>query len=147
MTVKVYESQARRVQALVGARCVRAQTGMAQALLLDFGDLAAPDRTGYRSPELSLVADCPWRVESTTAVLAGSGDAAGTGDAALAVCVGKSVTSVAVASPSFGVRVAFGDSLTVLVFPDDPREFTDPSPFPRSGWYVTGRTLPDHWEE
>jgi hypothetical protein len=117
--------------------CTSIGIGYASALLLDFGTAAAPDASGYREPELSLVVECPWRLETDQTVLAGSGDDDETIIDVIQSLIARKVEEVAVFQPSFTVRIAFGDRV-LWIFPDDSRSYAEDAKFPRSPWYVAG---------
>lgn len=146
MTLGVFTNQAIRVQQLNGEECVRAEIGYGRSLLLDFGRLHPPDSSGYQEPEKSLVADCPWRAERHAEIIVGSGDDQDGIDGKLALCVGKRVTEIAVYRPSFMLRIQMAGGVTIWFFPDDAREYAAESEYPRSAWYVTGRSFPEGWE-
>lgn len=146
MTVKAFIKSTRDVLALKGQQCVRASAGYARTLLLDCGMLRPPDSIGYEEPEIGLVAECPWRLDSRTSVIVGSGDPEDVIDSRLQICLGKTVDAVEVFPPSYTLRVALSDGLTVWVFPDDSRDFVACSEYPRSSWYVAGFAVSEGWE-
>ncbi len=160
MTFKAFVAQARHLRALRGELCVRAKTGAyAWALLLDFGTLAPPDHRGYRQPQKGLVVECPWRIETRSAVIVASADAHVT-DAAgrrvqmegliegkIQICVGKRIARVSVYRPSFMACVQFTDDLKLWIFPEDSADYEIVSEDPRCSWYVAGSAVPSGWEE
>jgi hypothetical protein len=133
-------------------------------LLLDFGVFGPPDESGYRQAERSLIVECDWRLETATQVLAGSGSRHVAFDPAAGDCevhveddaelgpsvlrlVGRRVAAAEVFPPSYMARVEFDGDLTVWIFPDDPKDYTEESDDPSVPWFVTGSVLPSDWEK
>lgn len=147
MSIRAFAASAEHAKRLRGRACVRVGIGYGKALLLDFGTLAPPDESGYMQPQIGLVAECPWRLESSGAVIVGSGDPTESGDQRLKICLGKVVAGVAISRPSYTLRLGLTDDLTLWVFPDDSRDFAVDQKDPRSSWYVAGFAVPSAWED
>ncbi|HEX7101373.1 MAG TPA: hypothetical protein VF201_01895 [Nitrolancea sp.] len=129
------------IQRLLHQTCTSVGIGYASALLLDFGTASNADPSGYREPELSLVVECSWRLETEHTVLVGSGEDDDAIADAIQVLMDCDVETIKISQPSFSVRLSFG-KLILWIFPDDARSYTDDAEFPRSPWYVTGHAIP-----
>ncbi len=147
MTLKALSAQSRRLEQLHGKRCIQAGIGRASALLLDFEFLHEPDESGYRQPELSLVAECPWRIETSNEVIVGYFDADEALDPGVQVSVDRTITATEVVLPSYTVHITLSDDIYVWLFPCDSREYASVSEYPSSPWYVGGYSIPGSWED
>jgi hypothetical protein len=147
MTLRALEAQAQHLRRLNGERCIRAGIGGASALLLDFNLLNEPDETGYRLPELYLVASCPWRIETSENVIVGYFDRDEVLPDRVQICVGQTISSASVVLPSYTVRVTFSSDLTIWIFPCDSEDYALYGEYPSSPWYVGGRAVPSSWED
>ena len=143
MSLRSFKEDAKRLRTLRGEECVRAGVGYANTLLLDFRMLHPPNERGYRQPDMSLVAECSWRLETATRVLVGWGDADEDIETRVQVCEGKQVTDVRVFRPSYMARLRFSGDLSIWVFPDRSKFFDPHDEESGSQWYVTGRSFPD----
>jgi len=144
MTRQALVAHATLIQRLSNESCTSAGVGYAGALLLDFGTASSADPSGYREPELSLVIECPWRLEAEHSVLVGSGDEDDVVEDVIQSLIHCRAKEILIFQPSFTVRLALGD-LVLWIFPDDSRSYEEFSEFPQSPWYVTGRGIPSGW--
>ena len=148
MTLKAFIAQARKLSLLNGEMCVRASPGAYDwALLLTFGMLYPPDATGYREWGKGIVVECPWRLETQTEVIVGSGNTDGTIREKIQACVGRRAIETEVHLPSYTACICFDEGLTLWIFPDDSRDYALQSDHPSSPWYLVGRAIPPGWEE
>ena len=147
MTLRAFATQERRLPILVGEVCSRAGVGGAGALLLDFGALLPPDEHGRQAAETGLVAECPWRLETISAVIVGYLDDDDTIEQRVQACTGRQVIDVGVFHPSYTVAVSFEGDLSLWIFPCDSKDYVDQSPYPSSPWYVLGTGTADDWED
>jgi hypothetical protein len=146
MTKQALQAQASLIQRLRHQTCTSVGIGYASALLLDFGTPSAPDATGYREPELSLVVECPWRLETVQSVLVGSGNDDETISTVIQSLLHSQVEAIAIFQPSFTVRLNIG-TVALWIFPDDAQSYAENAEYPRSPWYVTGRGVPSGWHD
>jgi hypothetical protein len=144
MTRQSLLAHATLIQRLRDQTCINASIGYATALLLDFGTASDADPSGYREPELSLVVECPWRLETDETVIVGSGDDDEYIIDAIQSLISCKVEEITIFQPSFTVSLVLGANV-LWIFPDDSRAYEDVAEFPQSPWYVTGRGVPSGW--
>jgi hypothetical protein len=127
--------------------CSGARAGYAATLLLEFGEHNQPDARGYQCPEMGLIAECAWRLETPERVLAADLDADDTIERGLSVPVGQQLTAFDVFPPSFMLKLQFEDDLVVWTFPERSSDYAEVDDDPSVSWYITGIGVPEGWEE
>lgn len=147
MSIRALVAQARALRTIHGRPCVRVGVGALTTLLLDFGKLFPPDPTGYEEPEFSVVAECPWRLETRERVIVGSGDERETIRAKGQVLLGRHLIESSIALPSYSARIDFEGEVILWIFPDAAEDYVDEDMDPRAPWYLAGRALPSDWNE
>jgi hypothetical protein len=147
MTLRAFQAQSDSLVLLVNKPCTRVARGHGRTLMLDFGEFGQPDARGYRQPSLSLVIECPWRLEDAYRSIAGSADTSERIKERTAVLVGHSIVRTEVILPGYMVKLYFDDGHLLWIFPDDSKHYTEVSDDPHVSWYVAGRLADDGWEQ
>lgn len=134
--------EASRLYLLKDETCIRAWEGAFHgSLILDFGSFGEPDQTGYREPDLSLVLECPWRLETRNNVIVGSGDGSETIESTIQTCVGARIADTIVETPSYSARIIFACGMILSMFPSKSSYYDESREYASVPWYVTGSLI------
>lgn len=135
------EKQARLIESLSGLVCSQTSLGMADALIIDFGELQ-PSPDGELAGELVFVIECPWRIDNPDRPTVGWEDEEEDIVHLSTVLIGGSVDDVEVRTPGFDLTIQFSNGFRLRVFPDCRAYYSEDLSGGALPWQVAGRALP-----
>lgn len=140
MTRPALEHESSRAQHLQGRPCSQVALGADDTLIIDFGELR-PIEGGDLSGELTLIIDCPWRLDSAELPLCGWHDDDDRIVTQLSQLIGAVIETAEVRRPGYDLILRFAGGYTLRLFPDLRAYYTDDEV--AGPWYVTGEALPE----
>ena len=135
------EVQAELANRLSGISCTQVSLGVAETLIIDFGDLEL-NALGDLAGEFVLAVDCPWRIDGPDLPAVGWEDEEEEIAHFSTVLIGASVEEVEVRRPGFDLIVSFSNHHRLRVFPDCRAYYSDEMSGGALPWQLAGRDLP-----
>ncbi|CAN5617844.1 hypothetical protein BH23CHL2_BH23CHL2_24850 [soil metagenome] len=132
------EEQADLSTRLVGLPCTQVSLGIAETLIIDFGELE-PGPDGQMTGAFVLAVDCPWRIDGHDLPAVGWEDEEEDIAHLSTVLIGGSVEEVEVRRPGFDLIVQFSSGHRLRVFPDCRAYYSDEMSGGVLPWQLVGR--------
>lgn len=139
-TREALESQARHVEALAGLPCSQTSLGVADALIIDFGELE-PNPDGQLAGSIVFVIECPWRIDGPERPAVGWEDDEEDVVQLSTALIGGIVEEVEVRRPGFDLSIQFSNGHRLRVFPDCRAYYSDEMSGGALPWQFAGRDL------
>lgn len=135
------ERQEQLATQLHGAYCSQVSLGPGESLILDFGELQETPE-GQLAGNLTLVIECPWRIDSDEIGVIGWQDAEEDIADFATVLIDASVDQVEVRRPGFDLILRFSNGHSLRIFPDCRAYFDDDLAGEALPWQVAGDVAP-----
>jgi hypothetical protein len=135
------EHQATLAQALTGMTCSQTSLGMADALIIDFGDLEV-NAEGQLAGAVVFMAECPWRIDNPERPTVGWEDEEEEIAHLSTALIGGRVEEVEVRRPGFDLTLLFSNDHRLRVFPDCRAYYSDEMSGGALPWQLAGSGLP-----
>lgn len=135
------ETQAKLVESLIGMPCSQTSLGMADALIMDFGELQA-GLDGDMAGAIVFVVECPWRIDNPDRPTVGWEDEEEDIAHLSTVLIGGTVEDVDVRTPGYDLNVQFSNGFRLRVFPDCRAYYSEELSGGALPWQLAGRELP-----
>jgi hypothetical protein len=133
------EREAGRAQHLQGQTCSQVSLGADDTVIIDLGPLR-PAESGELAGELTLLIDCPWRLDGSETPLCGWHDDDDRIVTQLSQLIGVTIESVEVRRPGYDLILRCSEGYTLRLFPDLRAYFID-NLLDAGPWHVTGASL------
>lgn len=140
------EVQAELVTRLVGLRCTQVSLGIAETLIIDFGELE-PGPDGQMTGAFVLAVDCPWRIDGKDLPAVGWEDEEEDIVHLSTVVIGATVEEIEVRRPGFDLLVQFSNGHRLRVFPDCRAYYSDEMSGGVLPWQLAGRAALEALQE
>jgi hypothetical protein len=118
------DTQAAMAETLVGYACSQVSLGVADALILDFGDLEL-NPVGDLAGAIVLAVECPWRIDGSDQPAVGWEDEEEDIAHLSSVLIGGVVDEIDVRRPGFDLTIQFSHGYRLRIFPDCRAYYSD----------------------
>lgn len=135
------EAQAELANRLSGLACTQVSLGVAETLIVDFGELEPNDQDDLAGL-LVLAVDCPWRIDGPDLPAVGWEDEEEDIAHFATVLIGATVEDIEVRRPGFDLILTFSHNHRLRVFPDCRAYYSDELSGGALPWQLAGRGLP-----
>lgn len=141
-TRKALELQASHAERLSGLTCSQTSLGVADALIIDFGDLQ-PSPDGQLAGAIILVIECPWRIDGSDRPVVGWDDDEEDVATLSTSLIGGMVEDVDLRRPGFDLTLQLSNGHRLRIFPDCRAYYSDELSGGALPWQLAGRGLDD----